>query len=159
MQKEGRTPHSQPPRPPAGHETIDHTADIGLRIWGRSPEELFQQAAIGMVSLLVDRERVEAREVREVAIAAASDHEEALVSFLQELLYLYEVRRFVPREVEVVHASAAGVRARLRGEERDRMKHEIRTDIKAVTYHDLAVRCEAAPDGSIRWETVVIFDI
>jgi SHS2 domain-containing protein len=158
VDRERLDPQPLSARSPAGYETVEHTADIGLRIWGRSLEELFQQAALGMVSLLVNRERVEARESREVTVVAA-DREEALVTFLQELLYLYEVQRFVACDVEIVEASAGGARARLRGEPRDRAKHEILTDIKAATYHDLSILCRKAPDGSTRWETVVIFDI
>ena len=43
-----------------------------------------------MVSLLVDKERIRSIERREIAIEAA-DLEEALVTFLQEILYIYEV--------------------------------------------------------------------
>jgi SHS2 domain-containing protein len=143
---------------PAGFETVEHTADIGLRVWGRSLEEMFEQAAAGMISLLVTREGTRSTERRELVIEAA-DREEALVSFLQELLYLYEVERFIPAAVRVVSAGPSGARCRLEGEAFDPNRHRPRTDIKAATYHDLNVSRTLSRTGGVRWESVIIFDI
>ena len=62
-----------------------------------------------MVSLLVDQERIRSVERREIAIEAA-DLEEALVTFLQEILYIYEVGRFIPAAINVLSAGSSGVR-------------------------------------------------
>ena len=147
-----------PTDPPAGFEPVEHTADIGLRVWGRSPNELFEQAALGMITLLTDPARVRPELEREIVLEAA-DLEEALVSWLQELIYLFEVERFLAAEFQVAAASSSGVRARVRGERFDRTRHETRMDIKAATYHNLHIQKLRAADGTDRWETVVIFDI
>ncbi len=83
---------------PFGFEPVEHTADVGLRVWGRTLEELFAQAGMGMASLLVDPETVRAVERRHVALTT-NDLEEALVAWLQEILYLYEVGDSFPRPV------------------------------------------------------------
>lgn len=142
----------------AGFEPIEHTADVGLRVWAGTCEELFRQAALGMVAILVDPGSVRASEAREVRVSAA-DLEEALVSFLQEVLYLYEVEGFVTREVEISEAGEAGVRARLWGEARDPGRHEALAEIKAATYHALDIRRREEEGGPERWETTIVFDI
>ncbi len=37
-----------------GHETIDHTADMGIRGWGRTPAEAFEEAAAAMIGIMID---------------------------------------------------------------------------------------------------------
>jgi SHS2 domain-containing protein len=141
----------------AGHETIEHTADAGLRVWGPTPEDLFAQAALGMIALLFDPQHVRPAAARSIDLEA-SDFEEALVAWLQELLYLYEVQRFVPVEVEVQTAGAGGVHAVVRGEPFDHRRHEVRMEIKAATYHGLDIRPTRAENGIDRWECTIIFD-
>lgn len=143
---------------PAGYEVVEHTADIGLRIWAPSLEGLFEQAALGMLALLTDPNRVRMGRIEDIAIEA-NDLEEALIAWLQEILYRFEVHHFVPARIEVLEATPRRVRARLEGEPFDPARHETRMDIKAATYHDLSVQRETEADGTRRWRTTVIFDI
>jgi SHS2 domain-containing protein len=143
---------------PAGHEIVEHTADIGLRVWAPNLEGLFEQAALGMLALVIDPTRVRAERAEDLAVDA-NDLEEALIAWLQEILYRLEVHHFVPARVEVLEATPRRVRARLEGESFDRERHETRMDIKAATYHDLSVRREVDAGGTHRWCTTVIFDI
>ncbi len=145
-------------RPPYGFEPFEHTADIGLHAWGRTAEELFAEAALGMVWLLVNPEKVRVAETREITFSAM-DLEEALIVWLQEILYLYEVKRFIPASIEVREVRGGSVRARLHGEPVDRARHELKTDIKAATYHDLRIERVRQEDGSELWRTRIIFDI
>lgn len=144
--------------PPFGFEPVDHTADIGLRAWGRTLEELFEQAGQGMISLLVDPTSVHAGDHRSVVLAAV-DIEEGLIALLQEILYVYEVGRFAPAGVSVARVAPDSVTAEIRGEPFDPSRHDVRTDIKAATYHDLRIREIRSAGGAARYETVVIFDI
>ncbi len=146
------------PKDPAGFAIVEHTADVGLRIWAPTLEGLFDQAALGMVSLLTDPAKVRPGRTEEVAVDGA-DLEETLIAWLQEILYRFEVKRFVPARIEIQEVTPRRVRARIEGESLDRTRHEVRMDIKAATYHDLAVRREQETDGSHRWSTTVIFDI
>jgi SHS2 domain-containing protein len=118
---------------------------------------MFTQAALGMIALLLDPQHVRAMEARNVELVA-TDVEEALVAWLQELLYLYEVHRFVPAEIEVRTAGAKGVRALVRGEPFDPQRHEVRMEIKAATYHGLDIRPTRAENGCDYWECAIIFD-
>ncbi|MGH2528104.1 MAG: archease [Actinomycetota bacterium] len=50
----------------SGYELLDHTADVGIRSWGPSPEAAFEQAAWALVDLLDIGEREPARPGRSV---------------------------------------------------------------------------------------------
>ena len=133
-------------------EIIDHTADVGLEAHGATLEELFANAALGMFSIIGGAGKVSPRETREVSVEA-DDRELLLVAFLAELLYVFEVDRFVPHHVEVRHVSETTVTATEHGEP-IAPHHEFHTEIKAVTHHGLSVE----QDGDV-WRATVLFDI
>ncbi len=75
-------------------EVLEHTADIGLRAWGKTKEELFENAAIGMVSLAVEIEDVEPRIAYPIA-ASGTDLDSLLVNWLGEVLYYLDAQHVV----------------------------------------------------------------
>lgn len=133
-------------------EIIDHTADVGLAAYGATCEELFANAALGMFSVIGDAARVRPAETRRVHVRA-DGLESLLAVFLSELLYQLEVDRFVPHDVEVESISDAEVRAVVHGEPLA-PRHELHTEIKAVTHHGLTV--EKTDEG---WRATVLFDV
>ena len=42
----------------AGFKPIDHMADVGLEVWGKTLDELFCYAAAGMSSLITSLEEI-----------------------------------------------------------------------------------------------------
>lgn len=131
-------------------EELDHTADVAIRAYGRTPSELFANAAAGMFSLIVSPGTVRPRGEARVDVTG-EDVPNALFRFLSELLFLHETQRVVFSEFEV---SLEGLRvaATARGEAIDRARHELLLNVKAVTYHGMAVDLE-------RGEATVTFDI
>jgi len=132
------------------YEEIDHTADVGIRAYGRTMDELFANAAEGMFSFIADLSRV--KPVGEVEVRLeADDLPTLLLRWLSELLYVHETQRllFSSFEVNVVGMSLEG---RVRGEAIDKKRHELKLAIKAVTRHGLTVD----PEKGI---AEVIFDI
>lgn len=134
-------------------ELIDHTADVGVLARGETLGEAFAQAALGMVSVMTDLERIDAREEREVEVEA-TDKESLLVAWLNEFIYLFGVEGFLPRRIDVQETADTRIRARCFGEKLDPSKHAVHTEVKAATYHMLEV---AERDGS--WQVRVILDI
>ncbi len=133
-------------------EIIDHTADIGLAARGATREELFANAALGMMSIIGDAENINEAETRPVRVTA-DDPAALLAAFLGELLFLLEVDRFVTRRVDVESVTDTNVRATAHGEPLG-PHHELETEIKAVTHHDLSV--EQRGDT---WHATVLFDV
>jgi SHS2 domain-containing protein len=135
------------------YELIEHTADIGVRSFGKTEAEAFEHAAEGMFSLISDLNGV--RDDQEFPVEVeAEDRETLLVEWLNELLYIFESRCVLLKRFEVVDLSETHLRGRAWGETIDRSRHELRDDIKAATYHMLRVKQK--PEG---WETDVIFDV
>ncbi len=99
-----------------GFELTEHTADVGIRAWGGSAAEVFEQAALGMFSLMYETEAV--KPAARVAIELeAPDGELLLAAWLNELLYVTEARRVVFARVEVAVVGPAESAAALAAQE------------------------------------------
>ncbi len=134
------------------YEQFEHTADIGVRANGKDLEEAFAEAAKGLFSVMTDIEKVDS--VGEYHIEmSARDHEELLVDFLSELVYLFEVESllFSEFEVDIKSNDEKTLLVKARGERIDHDKHELKKAVKAVSYHDIKVD----PKGEIQ----VILDV
>ena len=135
------------------YEYIEHTADLGFKAYGSSPEELFVNAAAALFAVLVSAETIEEREKRVVAVTAPA-LDDLMVSWLGELLYLFDTEGLLLRGFQIKSIRDDSLNATVRGEVLDPARHEIKTGIKAVTYHQLYVRND---DGI--WECQVILDL
>jgi SHS2 domain-containing protein len=121
-----------------GFSLIEHPADLGIEAFGKTLPEAFEQAAVGLMSVIVDLSMVEPAIAHEVRLQAA-DREHLLVKWLTEVLYLYDGQKFVGREFKVRELRGNGLEAMIWGETLAQGRHETRMDVKAVTYHQLSV--------------------
>jgi SHS2 domain-containing protein len=123
----------------SGYESLDHTADLALRVWAPDTRELIEQAAAGFIGLMVDPDTVEPEQ--EVAISATGQGpEELLVGWLNEILFAFDARGLAPARAKLDALTETEVRGRLYGQAFDPLRHEVRNVFKAVTYHDLVVK-------------------
>lgn len=127
---------------------IEHTADWSLQVWGASMSELFVDAARGMYSLL--QATPSARDIARAIDLSADDYESLLVAWLQELLYLTETDGLVFDYFRMRDPSSTRLQADVRGGPAAHMEKVI----KAVTYHELAIR--TTPQGV---EATIVFDV
>lgn len=116
-------------------------------------QELFLNAAGGMIALMLDPSQVRPRERRAVS-AEGRDAESLLVGWLEEILVLRELEGFVPRDAACVRIEGGRVAGDISGEPLDARRHEARHWIKAVTWHDLKIRRKGG-----RFSVVIIFDV
>ena len=135
----------------ATYEIVEHTADVGVRAEGSSLEEVFEQATYGLCAIAGILVPDGGEEIG-VQVDSAPDLGSLLVDWLSEVLYLYDARGAALgglRVDEVGQGRAAGsvVLTEL-------APQPAGTQVKAVTYHQLAV--EQTPDG---WTALVFFDI
>jgi SHS2 domain-containing protein len=133
---------------PPGYTILEHPADIGIEARGSSLKEAFQNAALGLVSIILDPSDIQQRETRSVTLAAA-DCEQLLVRWLSEILYLYDAQQFVGKEFIISQLTETDLSAIVVGERLSRDKHMTRQDVKAITYHQLLVD-ENAKGGLVR---------
>jgi SHS2 domain-containing protein len=122
-----------------GYTILEHPSDLGIEARGETLPEVFRQAAVGLMSVIVDPSTVYPRESRPVELTA-SDVEQLLVRWLAEILYLFDGQRFVCKEFSVRDVSPTILSATVLGEAFASSRHRTRVDVKAVTYHQLAVR-------------------
>jgi SHS2 domain-containing protein len=139
--------------PPMGYELVDHTADLGIRVWADDIKGLFEEAARAFFDIITDLTKVEAHLQRKVSVRGSS-LEEMMVAWLSELLYLHEVEGLLFCDFRLTEIDEGKIRGLARGEEFDEGRHPIKTEVKAVTYHQLEIK---EKDG--RWQAQVIFDI
>lgn len=136
-----------------GYRLLEHPADLGLEARGVSLPEAFEQAARGLTSVLVELEGVEAIQERALELTAP-DTESLLVRFLSEILFLYDAKGFLTARVEIGEFADTRLMAVARGEAIRPEKHRVRTDVKAITYHQLSIK-----QVGDEWIAVVYLDI
>jgi SHS2 domain-containing protein len=132
---------------------LDHTADIGLTIYGDDLKSLFEHAGEGFFHLITDLRKVKPRIERRVELGGEI-LDRLLVDWLGELLYLFEVDRLLFREFRVESVGAQGLKAVVKGEPFQEGVHIIKSVVKAVTYHQIQVKKSAGG-----WKAQVIFDL
>jgi len=142
-------------------EQLSHTADIKIRAYGETIEQVFRNALIGMFQAIeprakgcrVQKERLVCDQLPEhhTVDVRARDREILLVDFLSEALYLSDLHNQAYLDVEIHEMSDNHVRATLHGVTIEGFEV---VEIKAVTYHELQVR---QVDGI--WQAEIVFDI
>jgi SHS2 domain-containing protein len=138
---------------PEIYQPLSHTGDLGMLVYGGDLPELFAHAAWAMFDLMSDATLIRPRQTINVSVEG-SDIEDLLVRWLSELLYLYDTQRFLYCAAIFTTLEPSRLTASVQGESFDVARHPIDTEIKAVTYHQLAV---TQAEG--RWQAQVIFDL
>ncbi|MBN1862547.1 MAG: archease [Dehalococcoidales bacterium] len=118
-------------------EVIDHTADVGVIAYGADLDQAFANAARALFSLIAEPDDIAEALHRDLELAA-SDQEDLLVTWLNELIYLFDTEHLLFKRFEV---SVLGdrLKARAYGEKVDSSRHRLKTGVKGATYHMLGV--------------------
>lgn len=119
------------------YERLDHTADAYVKCYGKTLEECFANAAYALFDQTVDLKGVRPEMSMRIE-TDGEDHEERLYNFLSELLFIEDTERVFFSEFDVVFEDDKVI-CDAKGEHWDFEKHDIRTEVKAVTYHLLEV--------------------
>lgn len=136
-------------------KAIEHTADLALEAVGETPEDALEALCRGLLAQITDPERVSPGEERKIEVEGF-DEAEALVGFLNELLYLVNAEHWLPGRVEVREARGVRIAGTARGEPLDPGRHPFDLEVKAATYHDLFWGPD--PEGG-GWRVRVVFDV
>jgi len=142
----------------SGYNVLDHTADVALRAWGADPAGAFAAATLGMFAIVLGQDPgawpAAGRRGALTVETRGEDWAELLVSWLAELLYLFDVEQFVPNRVEVTDCLPPNCAGRLEGVYLEDPGEVGGVAIKAVTYHQLEIDI-----GAERTDLRVVFDI
>ena len=135
------------------YEQFPHTADIGVRVFGKDMPELFANAAFAMFDLIADLQGVDSPIVQEFKLQAPS-REELLVAWLDELLYHFYTKMIIFSRFEIISLTGEELTAKAFGRSVGANRNRLKTEIKAATYSDLAIKKTA--DG---YAVEIVFDV
>ncbi|MBD3183091.1 archease [Candidatus Poribacteria bacterium] len=135
------------------YEIIDHTADIGITAYGRDLPETFSNAAYAMFDILTEIDGIREIQSNDIKVSA-DDIQDLLIAWLDELLFIYETEYFLCRRTAIEYIDETSLKAHVFGEKIDPRRHDIKLEIKSVTYHQHKV--EKTEDG---YQARVIFDL
>jgi len=135
-------------------EVIDHTADIGIVAWGKSLDEVFVHAAQGLFFIIAENPCCQTPFETPVAVIA-NDYEDLMVTWLNELLYIFDVEQVFLCDFEIIEIGQYFLKARVRGEMFNSMEYQVKHAVKACTYYEAKVE----KMESKLWRTQVYFDI
>ncbi len=130
-------------------EELDHTADWALRVRGPDLRALFENAAYGMVSLIGGQAGSGPPLARRFSLSAP-DAETLLVDWLTGIVSLIDQDALLPTRIRVLSLDGLALSAEVSGSPGATFSKQI----KAVTYHNLAIR--HTPEG---FETTIVFDV
>jgi SHS2 domain-containing protein len=133
------------------YEYINHTADLGVRVYGRTLEELFVNLGRAIFETQLDGELVIRKKI--VIDIEGETIEDLAIDWCRELLYNFSMQGFIPKQYQVVIKNSS-LKAELSGDIFDPRHHRIKLEIKNPTYHNL--RVEEKQD---RFQVSMIFDV
>jgi len=134
-------------------EHFSHGSDVGVRGFGNSADEAFEQAALALSAVVADISTIAPSENVEVS-CDAPDLELLLVSWLNAIIYEMAVRRMLFGKFRVA-ISGFSLTGTLSGEDVDPERHQVAVEAKGATVTALRVVCDQ--DG--RWVAECVVDV
>jgi SHS2 domain-containing protein len=133
------------------YQILEHKADLKIKVFGKTKEELFENAMVGMLKAAKYQKKLKSQNSKVKIKIKSMDLPSLLVDFLSEILYLVETKKIVFEKVEFKKFTENEIEAILTGKLLKRMG----VHIKGVTYHDLDIHQEKDKT----WRATILFDI
>jgi len=117
------------------YKIIDHEADVGFEIYGKTLEDLYKNAVEALFSLIVEPGKMKPEKGKRINL---KDDQGLLIVFLNELLYLWDTEGFIPRDLslKIENKKLTGT---VVGGIYDPSRDKIKAEVKAVTYHKFSI--------------------
>jgi len=133
-------------------EHFEHKADIGVRGFGNTLAQAFEQAAVAMTTVVADISLVQA--TTSISIACSDDDNDALLyDWLNALIYEMATRKMLFCKFEV-SIDDGKLEAAVYGEAIDIIRHQPCVEIKGATFTELAVYQEGQ-----QWVAQCVIDV
>ena len=143
----------------SGFELIQHSGDCGVLLKAASLEELMEIAAQALYASLGQLKLSRScKRTLELELQAA-DRPALLRDFLAELLFYFQNKQLLAKSVSVKEFSEVQLRVSLELFEVELGQSELFSEIKAVTYHQLALEEIKDNFGKTSYQAKVIFDL
>lgn len=120
------------------YRLIEHTADTGLVAYGNTLKEAFENAGIGLFSIITDLKKLREVESRTIELNE-NDADSLLFEWMNSLIYLFDVDKLLFKRFDIIELDEAHLKAICHGEKYDPSRHTLNTSVKSATYHMLKV--------------------
>lgn len=134
-------------------EHFPHEADIGVRGFGRTPAEAFEQAALALAAAITNPALVRPLETIEIEREAPS-LDLLFLDWLNALIYEMAERRMIFGAFDI-KIDRGRLIARAQGEKVSRRRHQPVVEAKGATFTELAV----AEDTPGHWRAQCVVDV
>ena len=146
------------------YEILPHPAELRLRIYGKTIEELFINAAFALAKIqgknIALRRRSSMKCYKKIIKIQSVDINSLLVDFLSEILAKSQINKCVYL-MSNVNCQMSGVKAELKATLIGFPVDRFDEDIKAVTYQDVDIKL-ITQNSLLKtklWQTELVFDI
>ena len=138
------------------YEALEHPAELRIRVFGKTKEELFKNAAYALANILSSKPITKTTKTNDQKLKTkmqvqAADLNLLLVDFLNEILARSQINKRVYLVSDVkINTSGSTLYASYIGYSIDHFDE----DIKAVTHQDVDIKLKTK-----HWQTNLVFDI
>lgn len=135
------------------YHLIDHTADFGIHVSGTNSKDLFANAAEALFDVITEIDSLTGHDSCHIEVSG-DDWSDLMINWLREILYLWNGRERLVKSADITSLSENMLSAQVVFDSYDPDRHSIKTEIKAVTYHQIQVKRSLSG-----WTAQIIFDI
>ena len=129
------------------------TADVCFVAYGKDLNELFSNAALAMFETMINPNQIKPQSKKNLEVKG-NDMKSLMFDWLNELLFYFGAENLAFSKFEVeIDKKTFSLKAVCSGEKIDPERHEIRTEVKATTYHKMEI------EKNDIWKARVILDV
>ena len=118
---------------------LEHTADIKFQAFGKSLEEVFENSALALKEVIIEKKIVKEKTTKEIQVKG-NDKEALLYRFLEEFLFLIEAENFIISKIKKIKIKDNKLTAEILGDKANNYK--LNRHVKAITYNSMYVKQE-----------------
>ena len=130
-------------------EFLEHTADIKIRVFGSTLNEIFENLILVISKYLSSDKEIISKKGKVIEVSGR-DKESLLYNFIEELIYLVDAENFITKKGEV-SLRGNNLRAELYGD--DASNYPI-NHIKSPTYSEMSIK--KLTQG---WQAIFVLDV
>jgi SHS2 domain-containing protein len=134
-------------------ELLDHPSDIGILGRGNSREDALVAVSNGLTSIMADPGSFQPAVEREFHVEG-SDPAAQVINWLNEILFYFDTESLIFVDFVVDSWTPERLSGRAKGDHFDMNRDELRTSVKAATYHQFEMKQTASG-----WELRVFIDV
>jgi len=129
------------------------TADIAFAAYGHDLKELFVNSATALFEVMTDTSKINP-DIKKKVDVKGHDMKSLMFNWLSELIFLSSSEHMIFSKFNLdLDEKELKIRAKCYGESIDTDRHEMRTEVKAATYHKMEIKKNG------EWKAQVIVDV